>query len=280
MKKYKKYYFNFKKINKQYLLTNEFGFFTFISEKNFNKLINNEQLSSKIFKELENYKFIYTCSVKEFIDCNYTKIKDYKNYLEKLTVLHIFVVSKNCNYNCIYCQAGELDQKDNYLMDEKTAKKAVDIAFQAPSKQLVFEFQGGEPFTNFEIIKYIVEYSKKKNNELNVNDRKEIEYNIVTNLSLLNDEMFDFIKENDISVCTSIDGDEKLHNTNRPYAKGNSYEATISNLKKLKESKVRINSLLTTTKYSLNEYKSIIDEYVKLGLHSISLRQLTILRKS
>ena len=278
MKKYKKYYFNFKKLNKKYLLTNEFGFFTFISERNFKKIVNNEPLPSKVFKELENYKFIYTCDSREFINCNYDKLKQYKGYLDELTVLHIFVVSKNCNYNCIYCQAGELDQKDNYLMDEDTAKRAVDIALQAPSKFLTFEFQGGEPLTNFKIIKYIVEYSKKKNKDLDT--PKEIEYSIVSNLSLLDNEMIEFIVKNDISICTSIDGNEKLHNTNRPFNGGNSYKATVTNLKKLQELKVRTNALLTTTKYSLNEYKAIIDEYVKLGLHSISLRQLTILRKS
>ena len=229
-----------------------------------------------LFTQIELDDLQHDSSV--FSLCNYDKLKQYKGYLNELTVLHIFVVSKNCNYNCIYCQAGELDQKDNYLMDEDTAKKAVDIALQAPSKFLTFEFQGGEPLTNFKIIKYIVEYSKKKNKDLDT--PKEIEYSLVSNLSLLDNEMIEFIVKNDISICTSIDGNEKIHNENRPFKGGNSYKATVTNLKKLQELKVRTNALLTTTKYSLDKYKEIVDEYVKLGLHSISLRQLTILRKS
>ncbi len=272
----KKYVFNYKKINNKYLLTNEFGYFTFLSERNFNKLINDQKLSNKTLKELENLKFIYNCSDDDFKKYSEPLLKEYKDYLDKSTVLHIFVVSKNCNYNCIYCQAGELDQKNDCLMDAKTAKCAVDIAMQAPHKYLTFEFQGGEPLTNFEIIKYIVNYSKEKN----ADKHKEIEYNIVTNLSLLTDEMIDFIKENDISICTSIDGNEKLQNLNRPYAKGNSYEATVNNMKKLQKEGIRVSALLTTTRYSFWEYKSIVDEYVKLGLHSISIRPLTILGKA
>lgn len=276
MKMYKKNHYNYKKFNKKYLLTNEFGYFAFINENVFNRLSNNEKLPSKVFEELENLKFIYRCNDELIKEINATKIKEYKDYLDKSTVLHIFVISKNCNYNCLYCQAGELDSKNDCLMDEKTAKKAVDIALQAPSKYLTFEFQGGEPLTNFEIIKYIVNYSKERNKELG----KEIEYNIVSNLSLLTDEMLSFIIDNDISICTSIDGNEELQNKNRPYAKGNSYDATVNNLKKLQQAKARVNALLTTTRFSLSEYKSIVDEYVKLGLHSISVRPLTILRKS
>ena len=36
-----------------------------------------------------------------------------------------------------------------YKMTKDTAKKAVDIALQSPSDYLTFEFQGGEPLTNF-----------------------------------------------------------------------------------------------------------------------------------
>ena len=50
----------------------------------------------------------------------------------------------------------------------ETAKKAVDIALQSPSNYLSFEFQGGEPLTNFETIKYIIEYSKENKGNKNI----------------------------------------------------------------------------------------------------------------
>ena len=77
----------------------------------------------------------------------------------------------------------------------ETAKKAVGIALQSPSNYLSFEFQGGEPLTNFETIKYIIEYSKENKSN------KNIDYNLVSNLTLLTEEMIEFFIENNVSIC-------------------------------------------------------------------------------
>ena len=276
---YHKNYFNFAKFNNKYLITNDFGNYAFVSNNVFNKLLNNEKLPTRIFEELINKQFIYMDDDNYFLSNHYMKLKEYKDYLDVSTVLHIFVVSKNCNYNCIYCQAGNLNQNEQLVMDEEIAKKAVNIALESPSEYITFEFQGGEPLTNFEIIKFIVNYSKIKNNELD-NRKKKIEYILVSNLSLLTDEMVDFICENNILVCTSIDGDRNLQNKNRIYSGYDSYEATVNGIKKLRKVGVNVSSILTTTKYSLKDYRSVVNEYVKLKLSYITLRSLTRLGKA
>ena len=273
---YKKNYFNFKKFNDGYLITNDFGCHAFLKENEFNKLKKNEKLSPTVLKKLEENLFVYTEDDSKFANIYAYRLKEYKEYLNESTVLHIFVVSKNCNYSCVYCQAGNLKQGNEFLMDEETAKRAVDIAFESPSQELSFEFQGGEPLTNFHIIKYIVDYSKGKAKECG----KNISYNIVTNLSLLTNEIEEFILDNNISICTSIDGPEDIHNKNRPYKDGNSYRATVNNYLKLKNRGVQISALLTTTKESLKEYKKIVDEYVNLKQNIIWLRPLTRLGKA
>ncbi|MVX65534.1 hypothetical protein GKZ28_17775 [Clostridium chromiireducens] len=48
-------------------------------------------------------------------------------------------------------------------MGEEIAEKAVDTTLQSPAMNLTFEFQEGESLTNFEVLKYIVNYSKEKN---------------------------------------------------------------------------------------------------------------------
>lgn len=275
---YQKNYFNFKRMGSKFLLTNDFGNYIFLPENVFETLIKNEELPKKIKNELINKQFVFCEEKDKFVEYHYQKLKEYKSYIDEGTTLHIFVVSKNCNYNCIYCQAGNLNQKDDFLMSEETAKKAVDIAFESPSQFLTFEFQGGEPLINFVIIKYVVEYSKQKN--LQLNKRKEIEFQIVSNLSLLTEDMIPFLKENDIAICTSIDGNRELQNKNRPYAKKDSYEATVENYKLLQQNGVNVSALLTTTKHSLQKWKSIVDEYIKLGFDSIYIRPLTKLGKA
>lgn len=271
---YKINFFNFQERKDNYLITNDFGKFLFIDKKNFDALVNKEELDEDVKKELLEKNFIYEESEELFSIKKCLELRQFKGYLLMPTILHIFVVSKNCNFNCIYCQAGHLSQGKNYCMDKATAKAAVDIALQSPSKYLTFEFQGGEPLTNYEIIKYIVEYSKE------VAQNKIIEYNIVSNLTLLTDEMIEFFMNNGISVCTSIDGDEKLHNLNRPYVNGNSYETTVEKIRKLQKLGGQVGAIETTTKFSLNKYKEIVDEYINLGMDSIFIRPLTKLGKA
>lgn len=271
---YKLNYFNFKEKNGKYLITNDSGKYSFLTKQQFNKLIQKKELNDTIMKELMEKGFIFNINDEIFASKQALELRKAKEYLLVPTTLHIFVVSKSCNFNCIYCQAGELDSKEEFYMSKEIAKKAVDIALESPSRYLTFEFQGGEPLTNFDTIKYIIEYSKN-----NCKD-KNIEYNLVSNLTLLTDEMIDFLKENNVSICTSIDGNRQLQNINRPYRGKDSYNETINKLKKLKENKIKVNAIETTTKYNLDKSKELVDEYIKLGLDSIFIRPLTKLGKA
>lgn len=271
---YKLNYFNFREKENEYLITNDMGKYAFITKENFQKIINKEDIEENLKQELLEKGFIYDTNEEIFATDMAMKLRRQKEYLLEPTTLHIFVVSKNCNFNCVYCQAGMLDEQNDYKMTKETAKNAVDIAISSPSKFLTFEFQGGEPLTNFEIIKYIIEYSKS------IANGKCIEYNLVSNLTLLTDEMIEFFKDNNVSICTSIDGDEELQNKNRPYKNKNSYQETVSKIKKLKEKGITVSAIQTTTKYSLKKYKEIVDEYVNLGLASIFIRPLTKLGKA
>ena len=119
-----------------------------------------------------------------------------------------------CNMNCVYCQAQDSEQLDKGKMSMETAERAVDIALQTPVRRMTFEFQGGEPLTNFDVIKHIVQYSQQQCND------KEIEYCIVTNTLLLTEEMITFLRNNGISISTSLDGNEIVHDNNRKTVKG------------------------------------------------------------
>lgn len=271
---YKLNYFNFKEKNGKYLITNDSGKYSFLTKQQFNKLIQKKELNDTMMKELMEKGFIFNINDEIFASKQALELRKAKEYLLVPTTLHIFVVSKSCNFNCIYCQAGELDSKEEFYMSKEIAKKAVDIALESPSRYLTFEFQGGEPLTNFDTIKYIIEYSKS-----NCKD-KNIEYNLVSNLTLLTDEMIDFLKENNVSICTSIDGNRQLQNINRPYRRKDSYNETINKLKKLKENQIKVNAIETTTKYNLDKSKELVDEYIKLGLDSIFIRPLTKLGKA
>ena len=74
-------------------------------------------------------------------------------YLREPTPLHIFVVTLRCEHSCPYCQVSrQSTDRSRFDMSEETARRALKIAFESPSKRIKIEFQGGEPLLNFPLI--------------------------------------------------------------------------------------------------------------------------------
>ncbi len=264
-------YFNFEKFDNKYLLTNDFGRYSFVSDTVFEKLVDEkyDDIDENTLNRLKDSYFIYDENEDVFIERVIYPYRDNKNYLFRATSLHIFVLTNACNMGCVYCQAQDSDNKTKGKMSAETAQKAVDIALQSPSKYLTFEFQGGEPLINFETIKFIVEYA-----EQNIGGH-EIEFTIVTNTLLLNDEIIEFIVQHKITVSTSLDGDESLHNINRPFGSSGSYAGVASGIAKLRNRGIPVGAIQTTTQNSFGRAKAIIDTYISLGFGHLFIRPLT-----
>ena len=153
-------FFNFEKRGTQYFLTNDLGLYTYLSDADFQHLVNEdfESLDALTLTDLKNKYFIYDTEPDVFIEKMVEPYRNSKQYSLQGTSLHIFVMTNACNMNCVYCQAQDTDQKQKGKMSIETAEKAVDIALQTPVRRMTFEFQGGEPLTNFGVIKHIIQY--------------------------------------------------------------------------------------------------------------------------
>lgn len=263
--------FNFKKINNKLLITNDLGNYEYLTKDEFYQFVNKKlDSSSDLYCRLKEKMFLFDDSIEYYVKAVSPHLRSSKSYLYAATSLHIFVVSNYCNSKCIYCQAQSNQLNSCKMMTKEIAKKAVDFALQSPQKELNFEFQGGEPLSNFEIIKYIVEYTQS------VNKEKTIQFSLVSNLSLLTDEMVEFFKKYNISISTSLDGQELLHNYNRPLSNyPNTYELLGKTIAKLKENNIPYGAIQTTTKKSLDYPQEIINEYKEKGLNNIFIRPLT-----
>lgn len=272
----KKNYFNFKKINDSFLITNDFGNYAFLDRQNFLNLIMDRSMNDPmITEELEEKNFIYDDTELDYSDRASSLLLNNKGYLAQATSLHIFVVTTACNLQCIYCQANNGSEYSNLFMTKEIAKNAVDIALQSPAADLDFEFQGGEPLVNFPIVKFIVEYAEAHKKE------HFIHYSLVSNLTLLTDEIIEFLNEYNISISTSIDGNRLVHNHNRPYTNGEgSFDHVRRSVEKLRSEGVSVGAIETTTRYSLEYAKQIVDEYKNLGFNGIFIRPLTPLGRA
>lgn len=269
-------YFNFKRFGSKIILTNDFGYYVFVTPSEFSQILHKcVDEDSPLGKELSEKRFVYYNTSLEFSAFAKYGMREAKRHLAGGTSLHIFVVTTACNAGCVYCQANNGITVPTLYMDEKMAEKAVDIALQSPELELSFEFQGGEPLLNFEIIKHIVEYAEEKKNW------HDVKYSIVTNLTLLTDEIIDFLEENKVSVSTSIDGPYFIHNLNRPLKDGTgSFVKVLNSIERLRDRNICVGAIQTTTKASLNFPKEIVRAYKEIGFDSIFIRPLTPLGKA
>lgn len=142
------------------------------------------------------------------------KIEDLLNHdLHMLTLQ----VTQNCNLRCKYCiYSGSYMNRvhNNKRMDFETAKKAIDyyIMHSSQMKKLRFGFYGGEPVLEMELIQACVDYIHEKA------FGREIEYNLTTNATMLNEKILDFLVRNRFYLTISLDGPEVIQNKNRIFA--------------------------------------------------------------
>ena len=275
-------FFRFKEFKDKYLITNDVGEYAFLTKEEFKKYLEgNLKKNSKKYQELKEKGLIKSeMDIFEIVE----KYRQLNSFLFYGPSLHIVVVTQRCNFNCIYCQAvpEPMDAK-GYDMDIETAKKVVDMVFESPNPTITIEFQGGEPLANWEAVKFIVEYARKKNEEI----KKSLWISLVTNMSLMTEEKLKFLFEKNVALCVSLDGPEYLHNKNRIWFGGNSYQIATYWIKKIKEYEkkaekegrqyFRLAALPTISRFSLNYPKEIVDEYLKWDFRRIHLRPISYL---
>ena len=197
-----------------------------------------------------------------------------KAYLHGGPALHIFVVSLRCHHTCSYCQVSRRPaSKSEFDMSGVAAEHAVELLFEWPSDRLTIEFQGGEPLLHFDRVKSLTERIKERNKT----EGRILRFVLASTLHDLSEEHLEFLKEHQFQLSTSLDGPEWLHNANRPRPERDSYRRTVEGIDLGRRSlgDDAVSALTTLTSRSLQVPTEIIDEYRKVGLHSISLRPLS-----
>lgn len=263
-------FFRFKRLNGKFLLTNDGGDYVFLSPQSFYSFVSGKlNRENEVYKELVEKSFINT---EENSQKLIEKVRSKNLFLGAGPVLHILITTLRCNQKCVYCHASAVSCKEKeYDMSIETAKKVVDTIFCAPARNLTLEFQGGEPLLNWETVKFVVEYAREKQKQEN----KNLRLLLVSNFLLMDKEKISFLIKNEVSVCTSLDGPEALHNKNR-----GAYRNVLKNIKMaMKEYKENLpahlpSAIVTISKHSLPYGKEIVDEYVNLGFEGIFIRPL------
>lgn len=264
-------YFNFRQLNgDKVLITNDFGRYAFLDHQMFRELLGPEDRMSPELQEVLRERYFLMDPLGVFSDDALHSMRAMRNYLFSGTALHIFVVTNACNLQCVYCQAQSSKNQQRGMMSVETGRKAIDIALQSPAGAMTFEFQGGEPLANFETIRAMIEYSEERKGT------RQVEYTIVSNLALLTDEILDFFIDHHVSVSTSLDGPQVLHDRNRHQVDGGgSYRFIMDGMRRMRDRGIIPGAIQTTTRESLKYPREIVREYDRFGLRGVFLRPLS-----
>lgn len=179
-----------------------------------------------------------------------------------------------CNYSCTYCNQrsqvqgsiqGSLDDAQVFL---KKLPTFYDGGEDGQGKGTHIEFWGGEPFAYWKMLRVVASAMRSAYPNATMN--------IVTNASLMTDEMIDWIAEMDIGIGVSHDG--PTYNKNRVGGEGDPLDnpAMLEQIKKLyarlrPTGKIGFNAVLTRDNYKLTDVARHIAERLDVPIDEIPL---------
>lgn len=152
-----------------------------------------------------------------------------------------FIVANVCNGKCAYCyESGGSFGRKEAVMNRNTADNILqNIRTQFKHIRTVVFF-GGEAMLNFDLIEYIVHQMEK---EIKVDS-----FEVVTNGTMINNEIIQFLETYRFKVTISLDGPKAIHNKLR---RNCPYELVIRTIHQIQNTliKDRLELNCTYTKY-------------------------------
>lgn len=178
----------------------------------------------------------------------------------------------DCNFRCEYCYAN----RGTYGLDKSTMEKSVGLRCleffnkNYENTDIHCLFFGGEPLLNYGVLCNICE----KAQEINFigKHHNRFSFRVITNGSIITDEMIALFKTHNVGVTLSIDGPPMIHDELRKYVNGEgSYKDIVQNLKRLKKVYPDCSIFYEATYTKVHEKhgwtRDNVREYLKEELH-------------
>ena len=181
-------------------------------------------------------------------------------------------VAHTCNLNCSYCFASQGKYHgDRAIMSLEVGKRALDFLIEnsAGRTNLEVDFFGGEPLMNFDMIKELVAYARKREKEC----KKNFRFTLTTNGVLVDDDVIDFANREMSNVVLSLDGRKEIHDRYRVDYSGNgSWEKIVPKFQRFVEKRGNKNYYMRGTFTHANpDFLNDIKEMLDLGFTELSM---------
>lgn len=189
-----------------------------------------------------------------------------------------FIVTKDCQLACRYCY---LVGKNPYgKMSFETARKAIDYILDdkscTESDGVQFEFIGGEPFIEIDLIDRISDYIKLKMYRMGHKWFDNYVFLFTTNgINYHSPKIREYIRKNrrHIEICMTIDGTRRKHDLNRIYkntGKG-SYEDVVRNVPLWLQEFPGIHTKVTISSADIPYIKESVLHLYDLGIEGVMI---------
>ncbi|MDO6684603.1 MULTISPECIES: radical SAM/SPASM domain-containing protein [unclassified Agarivorans] len=198
----------------------------------------------------------------------------------RVMVMHL---TESCNLKCKYCfvEGQYTGSNDRGRMSINTAKESVRffgriISNNVFSKPPSIVLYGGEPLLNWPAAKATLEEIKKLKSDGKLDNRTNVI--IITNGTLITDNIASVLKQHDVHVAVSIDGPEEVHDKYRKTRKGKgSFGAAMRGIEKLKQHGVRPTISSVMTKDTIPRLEAVLDFFSdKLEVKGIGFNHVSI----
>ena len=193
--------------------------------------------------------------------------KRYDKVCGKVNIMYL-IMSTSCNLGCKYCfiENCQFNNKKETNMNEKTALTALkkyDNYLKKNNNRGSIIFYGGEPLVNWKVIKKVILEAKAM--------KSPIDFSMVTNATLLDEEKIKFLASNNVEIGISIDGPKSLNDKNRVYrnCQKSVYDEVIKKFPMLKAQKTKFGLSITVSNDFLDKQDEVLDWLVKLNIKSI-----------
>lgn len=190
-----------------------------------------------------------------------------------------FIVTKDCQLACKYCYLVGKNSKER--MTWEVAKQAIDYILghedDFREESVIWDFIGGEPFLEIELIDCICDYLKTEMYRLNHHWFNSYRFSFSTNgLNYDSAKVQNFIKKNHahLSIGITIDGTERKHDLNRVY-KGNeergSYNDVVKKISLWQMQFPQAGTKVTISSPDIPYIKESVLHLYSLGIHEVNI---------
>ena len=189
-----------------------------------------------------------------------------------------FIVTKDCQLACKYCYLVGKNTQER--MGWEVAKQAVDYILSHetdfPEEAVEWDFIGGEPFLEIDLIDRICDYIKTELFRREHHWFNHYHFGFTTNgLNYNCDKIQKFIQKNKshLHIAITIDGTEQKHDMNRIYKNSGrgSYQDVVKNIALWIEQFPHVGTKVTISSEDIPYIKESVLHLYSIGIHIVHI---------